>query len=75
VVKRRLLVVTPFLLLAIGAWAIYTSPWPAILRASLHGAHIGAVALTWTTLGLPLLALATWGGAIWTSLLIKPRGR
>ncbi len=70
---RRLLVLTPFLLIALGGVCIVQSPWPEILRASLHGAHIAYVRPTWHTVGLPILAAASWGVAVWLSLQIKPR--
>jgi hypothetical protein len=74
-VKRLALIATPFLLLAVGAWALYCSSLPAILRLMLRGQRMGPVAMTWTTAGLPLVTVATWGAAIWISLLIKPRER
>ena len=70
VVRRALAVAAPFLLLALGAWAFYASPWPAILRLMLGGAHVRVV-WTWRTLGLPLAAVAAWAGAIALSVRIK----
>jgi hypothetical protein len=61
----------PFVLLFIGAAAFYVSPWPAILRAAIGGAHIH-VFPTWETVGLPLITVVTWAGSIWLSLQVRP---
>ena len=71
-VWRILLIVTPFLLIALGGWCLLQSPWPAILRLVLGGQHLYAVEPTWRTVGLPLATLASWSAAIWLSLQVKP---
>ncbi len=60
----------PFVLLFVGAAAFYVSPWPAILRSALGGAHIHVFA-HWETVGLPAIAAACWAAAIWLSLQVK----
>lgn len=70
---RRLLVLLPFLLIAVGGWTLFKSPWPELLKLTLHGAHIGFVKMTWDSVGLPAVTVVTWGAAIWLSLVIGPR--
>ncbi len=60
----------PFVLLFVGAAAFYVSPWPAIIRAALGGAHIH-VYLRWETVGLLAIAVLCWAAAIWLSLQVK----
>ena len=69
---RVLLIAAPFVLIALGGWCLVGSSLPAILRLVLRGQHLYAVEPTWRTLGLPLAALACWGGAVWLSLAIGP---
>jgi hypothetical protein len=70
---RWLLIAAPFLLIALGAFALVCSPWPEILRASLHGVHISYIKLSWQSVALPIVTVVSWGLAIWLSLLVKPR--
>ena len=70
---RRLLVLAPFALIAIGGWALATSPWPQILKLVLHGSHVSFVRPTWSSVGLPAVTVVSWGLAIWLSLVIGPR--
>lgn len=70
---RWLLIAAPFLLLALGGWCLIKSPWPEILRATLHGVRISYVKLTFSSVALPVVTVVSWGLAIWLSLLIKPR--
>ncbi len=72
-IQRRLLVLLPFVLIGLGGWCLMASPWPEILKASLHGAHIGFVRLGWRTAGLPAVTVVSWAAAIWLSLVIGPR--
>jgi hypothetical protein len=60
----------PFVLLFVGAAAFYVSPWPAIIRSAMGGAHIH-VYLHWETAGLLGIAVACWAAAIWLSLQVK----
>jgi hypothetical protein len=70
--KRRLLVLLPFVLVAVGGLALAKSPWPQILKLALHGARIGFVRMSWQSVGLPVVTVVSWGLAIWLSLLIGP---
>jgi hypothetical protein len=70
---RWLLIAAPFLLIALGGYCLVRSPWPEILRATLHGAHVSFIKLTFASVALPAITVVSWGAAIWLSLLIKPR--
>ena len=67
---RRLKIVSPFVLLALGAWCLVSSPWPSIWRLMLRHQQV-IVAYTWTTVGLPIAALVCFSGAIVISLGYK----
>jgi hypothetical protein len=71
--KRRLTVLLPFVLIGLGGLCLMASPWPEILKQSLHGAHINFVRLGWRTAGLPAVTVVSWAVAIWLSLRIGPR--
>ena len=62
----------PFVLLAVGFWALVSSPWPAIWRLMLQGHHV-VVAFTWQTAGLGGLALAGFLGALVVSFNIRSK--
>jgi hypothetical protein len=70
VVRRRLLIAAPFVLIVVGGALFYLSPWPAIVHLMLTGARV-RIALRWSTVGQPLLALACWVAATALSLRIK----
>jgi hypothetical protein len=70
VVKRRLLIAAPFVLILAGGVLFYFSPWPTILHLMLTGARV-RIAPHWSTVGQPLLAGACWVVAIVLSLQIK----
>ena len=70
VVKRRLLIAAPFVLIFIGGALFYLSPIPTIVHLMLTGARV-RVAPHWSTVGQPLLAAACWVAAIVLSLQIK----
>ena len=65
-------VATPFLLLALGSWALLRSPWPAVLGLTLKGRHV-FVPLNGSSLGLGLLALASFVAALVISYTIRRR--
>ncbi len=67
---QGLRVASPFLLLALGFWALIRSPWPTIWRLMLKGEHV-VVVPTWPTLGLPAVTIVCFGAAIVISLGIK----
>jgi hypothetical protein len=70
VVKRRLLIAAPFVLILAGGVLLYFSPLPTILHLMMSGARV-RIAPHWSTVGQPLLALACWVVAIVLSLQIK----
>jgi len=70
VVKRRLLIVAPFVLILAGGALFYLSPWPTILHLMMTGARVRIVP-HWSTVGQPLLAIACWVAATVLSLQIK----
>ncbi len=63
-------VALPFVLLATGAVVFYVSPWPAIVRLYVSGAHVTVVP-RWATVVPPLVVVTTWGLAIWLSLQVR----
>jgi hypothetical protein len=67
---RWVLIATPFLLLAVGTWALVNSPWPTVLGLMLRGQHI-FVPQTWRTVGLGGLAAVCFVGALAVSFTIK----
>ena len=67
---RALLIAAPFGLLALGAWCLVRSPWPAIWRLMRQGQHV-VVAYTWSTVGLPAATALCFAAAIAISLHIK----
>ena len=68
--QRWALILTPFVLLAIGFGLLLSSPWPSIWRLMLQGQHV-VVAHTWQTVGPGGLALACFGGALVVSFNIR----
>jgi hypothetical protein len=70
VVKRRLLIAAPFVLILAGGVLFYFSPWPTILHLMMMGAKVRIVP-RWSTVGQPLLAIACWVAATVLSLQIK----
>jgi hypothetical protein len=70
VVKRRLLIAAPFVLIFIGGALFYLSPIPTIVHLMLTGARV-RIAPHWSTVGQPLLAGACWVAATVISLQIK----
>jgi hypothetical protein len=70
VVKRRLLIAAPFVLILAGGVLFYFSPMPRILHLMLTGSRV-RIAPHWSTVGQPLLAAACWVAAIVLSLQIK----
>jgi hypothetical protein len=70
---RGLLIAAPFLLIGVGGWCLFRSPWPTLLHLVLTGQHVLVVRPTWTTVGLPAATVVSWGVAIWLSLIIKPQ--
>ena len=71
--RRWATIAAPFVLVAVGAVAFYLSPWPAIIRLVLKGAHV-RVAWTWQTIGQPAIAVGCWAAAIWLSLQVRRGG-
>ena len=67
---RRVWVASPFVLLALGGYALWRSPWPEIWRLMQKGAHV-VVAYTWSTVGLPAFSLTCFAAAIVISLTIR----
>jgi hypothetical protein len=59
-----------FVLIGLGGLCLIVSPWPRILRSMIHGAHV-RVFPHWETVGLPLLTLLLWAGAIAVSLRVE----
>jgi hypothetical protein len=70
VVKRRLLIAAPFVLILAGGVLFYFSPMPRILHLMLTGSRV-RIAPHWSTVGQPLLAAACWVVGIVLSLQIK----
>jgi len=70
VVKRRLLIATPFVLILVGGALFYLSPIPTIVHLMMTGARV-RIAPHWSTVGQPLLAMACWIVATVVSLQIK----
>ena len=60
----------PFLLLELGAWALFSSPWPTIWGLMLHGRHVTA-ARNWSTIGLGTAAAACFTAALALSYTMK----
>ena len=67
---RILLIAAPFLLLALGTWALVSSPWPEILGLMAKGRHVFVVQ-TWKTVGLGVVAAAAYLGALALSYTIR----
>ena len=67
---RWALIATPFLLLALGTWALVSSPWPTVLGLMLRGRRV-YVAGGWRTAGLGLAAAASYLGALAISYNIR----
>jgi hypothetical protein len=67
---RWVLIASPFVLLAVGTAALWTSPWPAVLGLMLRGQHV-FVPQTWRTVGLGFLAAVGYLGALVVSFNIK----
>ena len=65
-------VAAPFLLLGAGTWCFLRSPWVTIWRLMETGARV-RIAYTWSTVGLPMIALACFAFAIAISLTVKRR--
>jgi hypothetical protein len=70
---RWALVAAPFMLLAVGTWALWTSPWPAVLGLTLKGQHV-FVPMTWRSVGRGALAAVSYLGALGISFTIKREG-
>ncbi|WP_174301770.1 hypothetical protein [Caulobacter sp. S45] len=64
------MIAAPFGLIALGGWCLVRSPWPSIWRLMLQGRHV-LVAHTWSTVGLPVAAAASFASAIVISLQIR----
>jgi hypothetical protein len=67
---RLLLIATPFVLLAVGTWALTASPWPAIWGLTLKGRHV-FVPYNWSSVGLGAIALGCYLAALVISFNIK----
>lgn len=64
------LIATPFVLLAIGTWALVTSPWPTVLGLMLKGRHV-FVPWTWSSVGRGGTAAACFLAALVISFNIR----
>ena len=78
-VKRRRLsrlahIAAPFGLLAMGTWALVTSPWPVILGLVLRGQHV-LPARNWSTMGLGTVAAVCFVAALVVSYTIRREPR
>ena len=71
---RLALIATPFVLLALGAWALLVSPWPTILGLTLRGQHV-VVAYGWPTVGLGTTAALCFVAALVISFNIRAERR
>ena len=65
-------IAAPFVLLVIGGYALWRSPWPTIWRLMEKGDRV-LIAYTWSTVGLPVLSAACFIAAVAISLTIRRR--
>ncbi len=71
-IRRGLLIALPFVLLGFGFWRLVRSPWPAIWRLMLKGAHVKVVP-GWSTYGELGLVVACFAVALIVSFNIRRR--